>query len=70
MKQLIMSEMADFECIGGKCPDTCCAGWKIYIDKKTEQFYGQVEGEIGDRIRKNIKTDESGRCLFEMLPNN
>ena len=70
MKQLIMSEMADFECIGGECPDTCCAGWRVYIDKETESFYRQVEGEFGDRLRKSICTDESGRCKFEMNQSN
>ena len=24
-----------FTCIGGECPDTCCAGWEIVIDDKT-----------------------------------
>ena len=23
-----------FTCIGGECPDTCCAGWEIVIDDK------------------------------------
>ncbi len=25
----------EFSCIAGSCPDTCCAGWQIMIDKKS-----------------------------------
>lgn len=66
MKKLIMQEFADFECIGGECPDTCCAGWKVIIDENTHKKYLAVEGAFGDEIRKSIKTDERGICYFEM----
>ena len=26
-----------FTCIGGECPDTCCAGWEIVIDDKASK---------------------------------
>ena len=26
--------MSDFACIGGDCEDTCCAGWKVIVDRK------------------------------------
>lgn len=28
-----------FTCIGGQCPDTCCAGWNIEIDSKSLAHY-------------------------------
>jgi len=28
-----------FRCIGSECPDTCCAGWKVLIDRETYQKY-------------------------------
>ena len=29
----------EFSCIAGDCPDTCCAGWQIVIDKKSLKKY-------------------------------
>ena len=35
-----------FRCIGGACPDTCCAGWEVDIDEETAEYYLQQEGEF------------------------
>ena len=40
-----------FRCIGGACPDTCCAGWEVDIDEETAEYYLQQEGEFGERLR-------------------
>ena len=66
MKKLIMEEFAEFECIGGECPDTCCAGWKVIIDEKSKRNYLAVEGPFGEELRKSIKTDERGISYFDM----
>ena len=29
----------EFSCIGGACPDTCCSGWQIVIDKESQDRY-------------------------------
>ena len=54
----------DFKCIAGRCEDTCCAGWEIDIDDKSYESYMQVPGELGERLKKSIKTydvsDEDG----------
>ncbi|MGC1550968.1 MAG: flagellin lysine-N-methylase [Rhodanobacter sp.] len=45
MKPLIKKTMivpryvAQFRCIGGECPETCCAGWNISVDKQTFASY-------------------------------
>ena len=44
-----------FSCIAGQCEDTCCAGWEIDIDDKTYEYYMQLPGKMGDRIRDSIK---------------
>ena len=31
-----------FVCTAGDCPDTCCAGWQIVIDKETLKKYTKV----------------------------
>lgn len=33
---------AQFRCLGSDCPDTCCAGWRVFIDKETFQAYRRV----------------------------
>ena len=43
-----------FTCIGGKCPDTCCAGWEIVIDDKTLEKYKKYPGGFGNRLRNSI----------------
>jgi len=41
MQMLVPKFVERFECIGAKCPDTCCAGWQVSIDKKTFNTYKQ-----------------------------
>ena len=45
-----------FKCIASKCKDSCCsAGWEIDIDDKTVEFYKNVTGEFGEKIKKKIE---------------
>lgn len=44
-----------FACIAGACEDTCCAGWEIDIDDASYEYYMQVSGTFGKRIRESIK---------------
>ena len=44
-----------FQCIAGKCEDTCCAGWEIDIDDESYEAYMQVPGAFGERLRDSIK---------------
>lgn len=67
-----------FKCIGGKCRDSCCLGWSVFIDKKTFNEYKKVAGsfkkELNDGISRNRKGSsdlhygkmnlENGRCKF------
>jgi lysine-N-methylase len=34
--------VTQFQCLGPECPDTCCAGWSITVDKETFQAYRRV----------------------------
>lgn len=49
----------DFECIKGACQHNCCIGWEIEIDSDTKDFYSNVEGELGQRLKQNIDWAES-----------
>ena len=64
MKRLIMNAYKTFECIGGKCPNTCCAGWKIYIDPQSAEKYQNTEGEFGERLKRCSMHLDNGRDLF------
>lgn len=45
---LVPKYVTQFQCLGGACPDTCCAGWSISIDKETFQAYRRV-------VQPNVK---------------
>jgi lysine-N-methylase len=34
--------VSQFQCAGGDCPDTCCQGWTITVDKETFGLYRSV----------------------------
>ena len=59
-----------FRCIASGCPDTCCAGWAIMIDRKSLENYRHMEGPFGNRLHNSIDWKESsfrqyeGRCAF------
>ncbi|MDD7388407.1 MAG: flagellin lysine-N-methylase [Lachnospiraceae bacterium] len=59
-----------FRCLAGDCPDTCCAGWQIYIDDESLEKYEQEEGPFGSRLANSIDWEEgafyqdAGRCAF------
>lgn len=52
-----------FQCIAGKCTDTCCIGWEIDIDEKSAKRYNAIKGDIGDILRQNIVDGH-----FKLLP--
>lgn len=59
MRSILIPEyLQDFQCIGGACEDTCCAGWKVTIDKKTYQTYRKVKNpEVSDKLNRYVKRD-------------
>ncbi len=36
---LVPKYVTQFQCLGGECPDTCCATWSIDIDRETYERY-------------------------------
>lgn len=73
MKVRVPHYFDQFSCTGSRCPDTCCVGWMIEIDEASYQRFMSMEGEFGERIRKNIleredghffALNENGRCAF------
>lgn len=54
-----------FQCIGGGCTDNCCVGWEVDIDGETWEKYQRIPGELGERLRREIKIEE-GEISFRM----
>lgn len=52
-KVLSPQYFSQFTCIGGSCEDTCCAGWRVTIDRKTYKKYQNIKGD--QAIKKNVK---------------
>lgn len=57
MKKILVPQyLQSFSCIGSNCEDTCCAGWRVDVDKVTYKKYKNVKDSIlKTSIEKNIK---------------
>lgn len=45
----------EFECIANVCPNTCCVGWQIPIDRKTYEKVVENEDQLGVSAKDWIK---------------
>ncbi len=72
MKIRVPKYLNKFKCIADKCEDTCCAGWEIVIDEETYDYYENLSGSFGERLRSEIVNDgednifvlKKGNCAF------
>lgn len=55
-----------FVCIADRCTGSCCDGWEIDIDDASRDYYSQVSGEIGDRLRDRLYRGEDGGYRFRL----
>ena len=58
---------SQFQCIADSCPDSCCKEWAVDVDKETADYYRNLPGELGDRLREVLTDDNTmtiidGRC--------
>ncbi|PYI51181.1 flagellin lysine-N-methylase [Paenibacillus flagellatus] len=52
---LVPSYMRQFRCIGSDCEDTCCAGWKVDLDRETYKKYNVIrEPELKKVVDKSV----------------
>lgn len=57
---LIPEYLPKFSCIGASCEDTCCAGWKVTVDKTTFQKYRNISKPgIKEELKKYITRERS-----------
>lgn len=52
----VANYFVDFQCIGSACPDSCCSGWQVTVDKQTYKKLKTVKDEsLALAIKKNIQ---------------
>ena len=66
MKLIAPSYYKKFSCLADKCPHSCCIGWKIQIDRESEERYSALCGDYSDEIRKSIHRDEDGAFFAQV----
>ena len=59
MNQLVPKYYDKFKCIGSECPETCCQGWTISIDKETFNKYQKLD---------NFKLKKKADIFVKKLP--
>lgn len=65
MKYLTLDNLNSFQCIGSKCSYTCCKDWQIRIDSTSENFYRNVKGKFGEKLKNSI-IDKENYSFFKM----
>ena len=59
-----------FHCIAAACPDSCCQEWDVDVDEETAEYYKNLPGPLGDRLRQVLRKEDGqtvmtiveGRC--------
>lgn len=64
MKNTFPCYYKEFRCIADKCPDTCCAGWDVVLDKNSLERYLGTDGKIGKKLKSVITVDSDGDDIF------
>ena len=75
MLELAPNYYKKFRCLGSECPDTCCQGWRIVLDKKTHDKYTNsrvktIRQKSEKYIRKNNNPSEVFFSFISMDENN
>lgn len=64
----------EFKCVADKCPDTCCAGWAIVIDKRTMSKYKKLSRKdrkyVMQHVDKNEEIFKQNGCRCSFLNDN
>ena len=66
MKIVRPSYFDTFRCIAGSCTDSCCKEWDVQVDDTAAEFYLQLPGELGDRLRQVLK-EEDGEMVMTIV---
>lgn len=65
-KVLVPNYYNQFQCIGNKCEDHCCKGWKITIDKDTYMKYKKVKNiDFKDKLQESIGRNRQTKSNYD-----
>lgn len=66
---LVPKYVTQFRCLGSECPDTCCGGWSITIDKETFQEYRRiVQPQLKPLLQKYlVQVDKASYAKHAMI---
>ncbi len=59
MKTVAPDYYKDFKCIADRCRHSCCIGWEIDIDPETAEYYKNVKGYLGEKLKASIITENA-----------
>lgn len=65
MKTVVPNYYDKFYCIASECKHSCCKGWEIDIDDDTYELYKTFGGEIGERLKRCISSDETPHFILD-----
>ncbi|MBR3934021.1 MAG: flagellin lysine-N-methylase [Clostridia bacterium] len=66
MKTIYPKYFNKFTCIAGNCPDTCCAGWEVVIDKKFQGVYKSSNTPAAKKAVDRMYTDSDGDVCLKL----
>lgn len=52
-----------FRCLAGACPDSCCKDWAVQVDDQSAEYYRQLPGPLGDRLREVLQEEDGDTVL-------
>jgi len=55
-----------FRCLAGACPHSCCEKWEVVVDGDTARRYLSVPGELGEKLRAELRCDADGDFCFAL----
>ena len=64
MLKVVPDYYKDFHCIAGACRHSCCIGWEIDIDPEMADYYRNLPGELGERLRRCIAWEETPHFIL------
>lgn len=69
MQYLVPNYYKEFQCIGNKCSNHCCHGWRVLIDPDSHEKYMKAEGAFGEKLKENI-IEKNNEYFFKMTDKN
>ena len=59
MKLYAPKYYTQFKCIADKCKHSCCIGWEIDVDPKTERLYASLSSGYGKVVKESVDKNEA-----------